>query len=243
MIEVITKEHEIQIYIDREKFRRWLGVTSNEVPWEAPTEDDVKANADAVTGDSTDDKGSSGSQTDASEPEGYKTGDGTTKEFPNPVEDKKTGDTDGSHVADNDIDEKRDGVDLFDSGPNGIGGTLQDDPKGKEKIKQLRDWLKERKYNYKNFCLFLHGLEEVGGFDLKAPVIGLTQKKEPTIFQLATRYHSYWMSAKDDIARDYETFLLAQLADMGISIQMVKDEFDGVEIDPKNLPKGVEVSV
>ena len=41
MIEVIVKEHELQIYIDRIKMREWLGITSmNDIPWEAPTEDE-----------------------------------------------------------------------------------------------------------------------------------------------------------------------------------------------------------
>jgi hypothetical protein len=61
------------------------------------------------------------------------------------------------------------------------------------------------------------------------------------MFQLATRYYSYWLSAKDEIRDDYRTFLIAQLADLGVTIEMVKKEFDGEEIDPKNLPKGIEV--
>jgi hypothetical protein len=83
----------------------------------------------------------------------------------------------------------------------------------------------------------------VAGFKLAKPLIGLTQKGEPTIFQLATRYHSYWKASHEQIAKEYKQFLLGQLNDMGITIQMVEKELDGEEIDPKNLPKGIEVSV
>ena len=204
------------------------------VPWEG----DGKTDQERV-----DERAEELRKEDEKEKEGYKTGDGEKKDFPNPVDNKKTGDTDGSHVADRDIGEEPDSINLFDEGPNGIGGTLQDDPKGKDKIKDLRDWLKKEKFNYKNFCIYLYQLKEVAGFKLSEPLIGLTQKKEPTIFQLATRFHSYWLSSKEYIARDYKTFLISQLEDMGITIQMVKDELDGVEIDPKNLPKGIEVSV
>jgi hypothetical protein len=110
-------------------------------------------------------------------------------------------------------------------------------------MKAMKDWLKAEKFNYKNFCIYLYQLKEVAGFKLSTPLIGLTQKKEPSMFQLATRYYSYWLSSKDYVAKDYKDFLVQQLADMGITIQMVKDEFDGEEIDPKNLPKKIfEVS-
>jgi hypothetical protein len=223
-VEVVIKEKEIAIYIDRERMAAWLQ-KEGPVPWDG----DPNSTSDL------DEKESIASEVEEENREGYKTGDGTKKDFPNPVDvpDRENGEEQENPV---------DGVNLFDEGPNGVGGTLQDDPKGKDKIKDLRDWLKRQKYNYKNFCLFLHGLKEVAGFALSEPVIGLTQKKEPSIFQLATRYHSYWMSAKDSIAKDYERFLLAQLADMGITIQMVKDELEGEEIDPKNLPKGIEVA-
>jgi hypothetical protein len=209
-VEVVVKDHEIAIYIDKEKMRRWLGVSGDNVPWEAPTKEE----------------------------QGYVTGDGTKKPFPAPVEGDEP-----EHIADRDIGEEPDSVDLFEEGPNGIGGTLQDDAKGKEKIKELRDWLKKQKFNYRNFCTFLHQLKEVAGFKLAKPLIGLTQKGEPTIFQLATRYHSYWKASHEQIAKEYKQFLLGQLNDMGITIQMVEKELDGEEIDPKNLPKGIEVSV
>jgi len=222
-IEVVIKDEEIAIYIDRKMFLGWLRDVPGALDGESPIPWD---------GDSTDDKKDSGSSTAASEPEGFKTGDGTTKEFPNPVE---KGDPNGEEVD-------PDAINLFDEGPNGIGGTLQEDSKAKEKMKAMKDWLKAEKFNYKNFCIYLYQLKEVAGFKLSTPLIGLTQKGDPSMFQLATRFHSYWLSAKEYIAEDYKAFLIAQLADMGITIQMVKDEFDGEEIDPKNLPKALAVT-
>jgi hypothetical protein len=136
-----------------------------------------------------------------------------------------------------------DGVDLFEEGPNGVGGTLQDAPQGKEKIKAMRDWLTENKFNYRNFCLFLLDMRELAGWKLKKPLIGVTTKKDPTLFKVAARFHSYWLSSQDEIARLYKTFLIGQLEDMGITIRMVEDVLDGEEIDPKNLPKGIEVNL
>jgi hypothetical protein len=224
-VEVVVKDHEIAIYIDKKRLAGWLqGGAEAPVPWEEGNDERKSIESEV--------------KDENAEAQGYRTGDGTKKEFPNPV-----GDTDGSHVADDDIGESRDTVNLFDVGPNGVGGTLQDDAKGKEKIKELRDWLKKQKFNYRNFCTFLHQLKEVAGFKLAKPLIGLTQKGEPTIFQLATRYHSYWKASHEQIAKEYKQFLLGQLNDMGITIQMVEKELDGEEIDPKNLPKGIEVSV
>lgn len=227
-IEVVIKENEIAIYIDKVAMRHWLGVTSmNDVPWEAPTDEEK-----ATSGDPTNDKEDSGSTTDASEPEGYKDAEGEKKDFPNPVE---TGYT---------SEEPVDGINLFDEGPTGQKGTLQDAPKGKDKLKAMRDWMKEEKFNYRNFCEFLLGLKEVAGFQLSTPVIGVTkQKKEPTLLQVAFRYYTFWLGAKDDISKQYKDFLVGQLKDIGVTIQMVEKELDGEEIDPRNLPKGVEVSV
>jgi hypothetical protein len=230
-VEVVIKDEEIAIYIDRGRMKEWL---KGDPPWEGDGKTDQERQQEEV------DKRAEELRKE-DEKEGYKTGDGEKKDFPNPVD--KKGDTDGSQVQDEDMGERPDTVNLFDVGPNGVGGTLQDDAKGKDKIKDMRDWLKKEKFNYKNFCVYLYQLKEVAGFKLSTPVIGLTQKKEPSIFQLAVRFHSYWMSAKEYIAGDYKTFLISQLADMGITIQMVKDELDGEEIDPKNLPKGIEVSV
>jgi len=50
------------------------------------------------------------------------------------------------------------------------------------------------------------------------------------------------LSAKEEIRNDYRTFLIAQLEDLGIKIELVKEVLDGEEIDPKNLPKGLEVA-
>ena len=232
-VEVVVKEKEIAIYIDRERMAKWL---KGPVPWDG----DGKTEQERLQ-EEVDKRAEELRKED--EKEGYKNEAGKKNDFPNPVENKESDDTSGAHVADRDIGEEPDSINLFDEGPNGVGGTLQDDAKGKVKVKELRDWLKAEKFNYKNFCVYLYQLKEVAGFKLSTPLIGLTTKKEPTIFQLATRFHSYWMSSKEYVAGDYKTFLLAQLADMGITIQMVKDEFDGEEIDPKNLPKGIEVSV
>lgn len=166
---------------------------------------------------------------------GYRTADGEKKPFPNPAK----GD---EHVQDEDIGEKPDSVNLFDVGPNGVGGTLQDAPKGADKIKDMRDWLKKQKFNYRNFCLFLHGIDELGGWPLSVPLIGTTAKGEPSLFQVAARFHSYWMTSKDEIAKSYKVFLRSQLEDMGVKIELINDMFDGTEIDPKKLPKGIEVA-
>jgi hypothetical protein len=230
-IEVVVKDEEIAIYIDRKRLLGWLrdvpGALDGEspVPWE---------------GDSTDDKQDSGSSTDASERQGYKTGDGTKKDFPNPV-DVPEQESDDNQETDN---MTPDGIDLFEEGPTGQKGTLQDAPDGKKKLKELRDWMKEQKFNYQNFCKFLHDMDEVAGFKLRTPLIGVTKtKKEPTLLQVAFRFYSYWLSAKDEIASQYKRYLILQLEDMGIKIELVKDALDGEEIDPKNLPKGIEVSV
>jgi hypothetical protein len=231
-IEVVVKDEEIAIYIDRKRLLGWLrdvpGALDGEspVPWE---------------GDSTDDKKDSGSTTDASGPQGYRTGDGTQKEFPNPV-----GDTNPDDLPEPDdtSEEPVDGIDLFEEGPTGQKGTLQDAPDGKKKIKELRDWIKGQKFNYRNFCQFLYDMDEVAGFKLRNPLIGVTQqKKEPTLLQVAFRFYSYWLSAKEEIAKQYKRYLIIQLEDLGIKIELVKDVLDGEEIDPKNLPKGIEVSV
>jgi hypothetical protein len=252
-VEVVVKDEYIAIYIDRKRMLGWLRDVPGAlefappVPWE---------------GDSTDDKHTGGSSTDKSEPqgvdqdkvdklaeelriehekqEGYKTGEGETKEFPNPVDSKDVvkPDPNGEEVPGS-----IDGISLFDEGPTGQSGTLQDAPKGKDKLKQMRDWMTEEKFNYRNFCLFLLGLKEVGGFKLGMPVIGVTKaKKEPTLLQLAFRYYSYWLSAKESIAIEYKQFLIDQLAEMGVTIKMVEDMLDGEEIDPKSLPKGIKVT-
>jgi hypothetical protein len=82
MIEVIVKDHELQIYVNRKALAEWLA-GKGDVPWDGDPN-----STDDLPGDSTDDKQSSGSSTDASEPEGqgYRTADGTQKEFPNPAD-------------------------------------------------------------------------------------------------------------------------------------------------------------
>jgi hypothetical protein len=253
-IEVVIKDEEIAIYIDRKRMLGWLRDVPGALDGESPIPWDGAKNPEELQAEV--DKKAEELRILHEKHEGYKTGDGKTKEFPNPV-DKCNGHCDppcnqcvSVEMPDPNGEEADDApvpvpgsINLFEEGPTGMGGTLQDDAKGKEKMKALKDWLKAEKFNYKNFCIYLYQIKEVAGFKLSTPLIGLTQKKEPSMFQLAARFHSYWMASKDDIAKDYKTFLIAQLADMGITIQMVKDEFDGKEIDPKNLPKGIKVSV
>jgi len=217
----MIKVTENAIIIDRKALSDWLN-KEGDVPWDG-------------------DPNSTSDLTDAEKKEldkevhGYVTGSGEKKPFPNPAK----GD---EHVQDEDIGERPDSVNLFDVGPNGIGGTLQDAPKGADKIKDMRDWLKKQKFNYRNFCLFLHGITELGGWPLSEPLIGTTAKGEPSLFQVAARFHSYWMSSKDEVAKAYKKFLHGQLEDMGVKIELITDMFNGTEIDPKKLPKGIEVS-
>jgi hypothetical protein len=248
-IQVVIRDEEIAIYFDRKRFLGWLrdvpGALDGEspIPWEGDeTAEQTKERMDKQQHQI--DKKAEEIRIEHEKQQGYKSEDGEKKDFPNPVDEKVAvdDDVDGSHVADRDIGEEPDSVNLFDEGPNGIGGTLQEDGKAKEKMKSLKDWLKAEKFNYKNFCVYLLQIKEVAGFKLSVPLIGLTQKKEPSMFQLATRYYSYWLSAKESISIDYKQFLIVQLADLGVTIEMVKKEFDGEEIDPKNLPKGIKVA-
>jgi hypothetical protein len=268
-IEVVIKDEEIAIYIDRKMFLGWLrdvpGALDGEspIPWDGDeTAEQTKARMEKQTVQAEVDKKAEELRILHEKNQGFKDSEGETKEFPNPVPPAGTDSTgptiaggeidgddmSGAHVADRDIGEEPDSINLFDEGPNGIGGTLQDDPKAKDKMKAMKDWLKAEKFNYKNFCVYLLQIKEVAGFKLFNPLIGLTQKKEPSMFQLATRYYSYWMSAKTEIRNDYQSFLIKQLQDLGITIADAKGNvlavFDGSEeIDPKNLPKGVEVGV
>jgi hypothetical protein len=229
MIEVIVKDHELQIYVNRKELAEWLAGKGG-VPWDGDPN-----STDDLPGDSTDDKQDSGSSTDASEPEGqgYRTADGTQKEFPNPAD---VPSQEKDPKQENGINQlPSDGVNLFDEGPTGQKGTLQDAP---------RDWMKKNKFNYRNFCQFLYDMKEVGGFKLSTPLIGVTKSsKEPTLLQVAYRFYSFWKAGHEDIGRQYKRYLLKQLEDMGVKIELVKDALEGEEIDPKKLPKGFEVSV
>jgi hypothetical protein len=209
----MIKITENKIIIDREKLRDWLLQGPEEpVPWEEGNEEREKSEKEP----------------------GYVTGDGEKKPFPNPA----PGDEEvEEEVTEDDVE----GVDLFEPGPNGIGGKLQDADRGSEKIKEMRDWLKDNKFNYRNFCLFLSKIKNVAGWDLKTPVIGKTTKGDPSIFQLATRYYTYWKSASNDVAKEYKKFLREQLLDLGVKIKLVEDMMEGEEVDPANLPKGIEV--
>lgn len=131
------------------------------------------------------------------------------------------------------------GLDLFESVTKHgvtIGGELQNEkPNGRAKIDEIRAWLKENKFNYKNFCRYLASLDELSGHKLSRPLIGSTGKGDPTLFKVAARYYTYWKGQKFFIAEDYKKFVLRQLEDLGYTVAMVKKEFDGVEVDPTTL--------
>jgi hypothetical protein len=133
------------------------------------------------------------------------------------------------------------GVDLFEE-KNDIGGALQDAPNGSKKIQEMKTWMKDNNFSYRNFCLFLFELKEIAGWPLSKPLIGLTQKKEPSLFQVATRYYSFWKSQQSVVADDYKEFLREQVKDLGFTIESACEILDGQVIDPSELPKGTEVS-
>jgi hypothetical protein len=241
MIEIVVKDNELQIYINRKKLAEWLA-GKGDVPWDgdpnseddtgSPEERERKAEEKQAEVDKL-----AENLRKEHESQGYTTADGERKELPN--------DADGRDKAASDDDTKEkpvDGIDLFEEGPTGQKGTIQDAPQGKKKLKELRDWIKAENFNYRNFCLYLHSMTEVAGFKLSTPLIGVTkQKQEPTLLQVAFRFYSYWLSAKEEIATNYKEFLLRQLDDMGVKIKMVEEILEGEEIDPLNLPKGFEV--
>jgi hypothetical protein len=134
------------------------------------------------------------------------------------------------------------GVDLFEE-KNGIGGALQDADGGSKKLQEMKKWMTENKFSYRNFCLYLYKLTEIASWPLSKPLIGLTQKKEPSLFQVATRYYSYWKSQKGAVATDYREFLAKQVKEMGFTIQTAADILDGEVIDPSELPNGTEVKL
>jgi hypothetical protein len=134
------------------------------------------------------------------------------------------------------------GVDLFET-KNGIGGALQDANGGSAKIQEMKKWMKDNKFSYRNFCLYLIELKEIAGWPLSKPLIGLTQKGEPTLFQVATRYYSFWKSQQAAVAMDYKQFLRGQVEAMGFTIEQAAEVLDGEVIDPSELPDGTEVSV
>lgn len=209
MIEVKVNDKEIAIYINKEQLRDYLMGGSKEP---VPWEE--------------------GNEEGEKKRQGYKNKDGDYVDFPSPASRDRESEPDELDPADL--------VDLFEEGPTGQKGTLEEASGGKDMIKEVRDWLKKNKFNYRNFCLFLHQLDEVAGFKLSQPPIGVTPaKKEPTLLKLALRYYSYWKSAKDQIAKEYKRFLIKQLEEIGVKIELVKDIFDGEEIDPKNLPDNI----
>lgn len=134
------------------------------------------------------------------------------------------------------------GVDLFEE-KNGIGGELQHADGGRKKIKEIQDWLKKQKFSHKNFCLYLREQTEIAGWNLKAPLIGMTAKNEPSLFKLATRYFSFWKSQQELISKEYKQFLFAQVRDLGYTIEKAAEILEGEVIDPSELPRGTEVAV
>jgi len=136
-----------------------------------------------------------------------------------------------------------DGIDLFaakDLGGKVISGALED-LNGRAEIKEMMDWLKHNNFNYRNFCRYLRSIESLAGHPLACPLIGTTTKGDPSLYKLATRYYHWWKGNKQAVKKDYEMFLDKQLSDLGIAIEMVKKEFDGIEIDPENLPEGMVI--
>jgi hypothetical protein len=133
------------------------------------------------------------------------------------------------------------GVDLFEE-KNDIGGALQDAEHGSKKMQEMKKWMTDNKFSYRNFCLYLYKLEEIAGWRLKKPLIGTTQKGEPSLFKVATRYYSFWKSQQGEVAKDYQRFLLTQVEKIGYTIEQAAEILDGEIIDPSELPKGTEVS-
>jgi hypothetical protein len=134
------------------------------------------------------------------------------------------------------------GIDLFEE-KNDIGGALQDAEHGSKKMQEMKKWMTDNKFSYRNFCLYLHELKEIAGWKLSKPLIGTTQKGEPSLFKVATRYYSYWKSQQVDVAQDYRQFLRKQVEKIGFTIESAAEILDGEVIDPSELPKGTEVSV
>ena len=135
------------------------------------------------------------------------------------------------------------GVDLFEE-KQGIGGFLQDANGGKDKLAEMRSWFKANKFNYKNFCKYLLDLKEIAGWKLSKPLIGTTQKGEPSLLYVATRYYSFWKSQQNLVAKEYKDYVLAQLNNLGYTVASALEIFEGSEeIDPASLPKGTEVDV
>jgi hypothetical protein len=134
------------------------------------------------------------------------------------------------------------GVDLFEE-KNDIGGVLQDAENGSKKMQEMKKWMTDNKFSYRNFCLYLHELKEIAGWKLSKPLIGTTQKGEPSLFKVATRYYSFWKSQQGEVAKDYKQFLYGQVEEMGFTIEQAAEILDGEVIDPSELPKGTEVSV
>jgi hypothetical protein len=133
------------------------------------------------------------------------------------------------------------GVDLFED-KHGIGGALQDAEGGSKKMQEMKKWMTDNKFSYRNFCLYLYKLEMIGGWKLKKPLIGTTQKGEPSLFKVATRYYSFWKSQQGEVAQDYKQFLRGQVEGIGFTIEQAAEILDGEVIDPSELPKGTEVS-
>jgi len=136
-----------------------------------------------------------------------------------------------------------DGIDLFEFkevGGNKIGGALED-LKGRNEITEMMNWLKDNKFNYRNFCRYLFSIDSLAGHPLSCPLIGTTQKGDPSLYKLATRYYHWWKSNKAVVAKAYNEFLTEQLAAMDVAIETVKEVMGGEEIDPDNLPKGIKL--
>jgi hypothetical protein len=100
----------------------------------------------------------------------------------------------------------KDGVDLFEK-REGVGGELQESPKGLDKIKEFKTWLDKNKFSEAEFLRYLLTLKDVAGWPLSKPVVGVTDNDKPTLFKLALRYFTYWKSQQDTIAKEYKAYV------------------------------------
>ncbi len=164
---------------------------------------------------------------------GYKTGDGSLKDFPNDAGtgSEETGsEPEPGSESTGEPQFSPDGADMFEE-RGGKGGKITN-PQAKE----LTVWLKENKFSVLNFSVFLKTRTELAGHKLSGPPIKSKADGTPSIFQVAQRWFYYWKSAHEEIAKDYKSFVLAQLAAKGYAVEMALEVFEGSEeVDPNTL--------
>lgn len=168
---------------------------------------------------------------EAGEP-GYKTSDGKTKEFPTdhgsspePVSEPQTDATSTGEPL------SPDGLDIFASDGDKKGGVLTN-----KQAKELSKWLKDNKFSTVNFARYLHSLTNLAGHPLTSPPINCKADGTPSIFQVASRWFTYWKASHQMIAKDYKAFVLTQLGELGYTVELALETFEGsVEVDPVTL--------